>query len=204
MSNIRPSASSKRGLPFRSSQLRKVSPKSLLTGQQEPVSPSMEPTVSPINPPGPLKPTTVSLPRVCMLSTHDDSFSSEEVLVNLSQFPHGSIIAGDLLYVLKQAPFSSLLTNLVPVRQISPVHDPDSETQGNSRVSNPSRDRVRKLDLAKGMKSPSPNPHVSETHLGRNKRHVFVAKATSPEQNLARPGLQVCHSQLSLQLCLRI
>lgn len=58
---------------------------------------SMESTVSPINPPGPLKPTTASLPRVCMLWTHDDSFSLEEVLVNFSQFPDGSIIAGDLL-----------------------------------------------------------------------------------------------------------
>lgn len=94
MSDIR---SSNRGLPFRSSHLRKVSPKSLLIDQEEPLSSSMEPTVSPINSPGPLKPATVSLRRVCMLWTHDDSFSSEEVLVNFSQFPLGSIIAGDLL-----------------------------------------------------------------------------------------------------------
>ena len=201
---MRASASSKRGLPFRSSHLRKVSPQTLLTGQQELVSPSTEPTVSPINPPGPLKPATVSLPRVCMLWTHDDSFSSDEVLLNFSQFPEGTIIAGDLVYVLTQGPFFSLLTNSVPVRQISPVHDPNPENLSNIRISNPSGDRVRKLDLSKGKVPLSPNPHASETHLGRNKRHVFVAKATSPEQNLARPGLQVCHSQLSVQAHLRI
>ena len=72
-----------------------------------------------------------------------------------------------------------------------------------------------KLDHSKDMKSLSPNqkakasgtrggPHVPEIHLDRNKRHVFVAKATSPEQNLTRPGLQVCRSQLSLQAFLRI
>lgn len=57
----------------------------------------MEPTQSPINSPGPLKPASVSLPRVFMLWTHDDSFSSDEVLLNFNQFPEGSIIAGDLL-----------------------------------------------------------------------------------------------------------
>lgn len=97
MSNIRSSASSTRGLPFRSSQLRKVNPKILLTSQQEPVGPSMEATVSPINPLGLSKPATVPLRRVCMLWTHDDSFSSEEVLINFSQFPASGIIAGDLL-----------------------------------------------------------------------------------------------------------
>lgn len=97
MSNIRASVSSKRGLPFQSSHLRKFSPKSLPTAQQEHVSPNMGPTVSPINTLGPLKPTTVSLRRVCMLWTHDDSFSSEEVLVNFSQFPGTNIVAGDLL-----------------------------------------------------------------------------------------------------------
>ncbi len=121
---MRASASSKRGLPFRSSHLRKVSPKTLLTGQQELISPSTEPTVSPINPPGPLKPATVSLPRVCMLWTHDDSFSSEEVLLNFSQFPEGTIIAGDLVYVLTQGPFFSLLTNSVPADKSAPFMTP--------------------------------------------------------------------------------
>lgn len=97
MSNIRASASSTRGLPFRGSHLRKVSPGSLLTDQHESISSSMKPTVSPTNPLGPLKPATASLRQVCMLWTHDESFSAEEVIVNLSQFPVGSITAGDLL-----------------------------------------------------------------------------------------------------------
>lgn len=97
MSSIRHLASSTRGLPFRGSYLRKVSPGSLLTDQQESTSSSMQPKVSPANPPGPLKPATPSLRQVCMLWTHDEPFSVEEVLVNLSQFPAGSINAGDLL-----------------------------------------------------------------------------------------------------------
>lgn len=94
MSNIRASASSTRGLPFRGSHLRKVNPGSLLTDQQEP---SIKPIVSPTKPLGALKPATASLRRVCMLWTHDESFSAEEVLVNFSQFPIGSINSGDLL-----------------------------------------------------------------------------------------------------------
>lgn len=94
MSSIRASAS---GLPFRSSHLHKISPVSLVTDQKEPIGSSMEPTVCPTNPLESLKPATASLRRICMLWTHDESFSSEEVLVNFSQFPTGSIIAGALL-----------------------------------------------------------------------------------------------------------
>lgn len=65
--------------------------------QQEPISPSLEAVVSPTDPSGLLKSSNAPLRRVCIVWTHDEAFSMDDVIVNLNQFPTDSINTGDLL-----------------------------------------------------------------------------------------------------------
>lgn len=93
--------------PFRSSHLRKVSIGSSTAAHQHAANSATEaigsqpsfsdfgkfPNSNPNPNPNP------SVRRVCSLTIHDESFSAEDVVVNLSHFPVDNIHQGDLLYV---------------------------------------------------------------------------------------------------------
>lgn len=88
-------------------------------------------------------------------------------------------------------------------RQITALRDPEKDME-NSRNSmqTASSDRNRRRDTSHDREASAPvsiaaaagiqgAPHLDDLHLDRTKRHVFVAKGTSPEQNAKQPGLQV-------------
>lgn len=174
MSNPRASAS--RGLPFRSSHLRQVSTGSSMTGQHGLTNSGLEALRSSANFAGWAKSSNAPVRRLCSLWIHDESFSTEDVLVNLSQFPTDKINIGDLL-------------------QIMAIDESNKDTLDVNQFQSPSSNRGKKKDFSRdgepsGIRG---TPHFNELRFDLSKRHVFVVKATSLEQNLKQPGLQVCY-----------
>lgn len=190
--------------PFRSSHLRKVSVGSSTAPHQQTPNSAIEAIESPAPHLDVGKSSNASVRRLCSLSIHDESFSADDVVVNLSQFPADNIHGGDLLYVPTQGLTGWRLTMTVAVlRQITALRDPDRDVE-NSRNSmqTASSDRNRKRDTSHDREASAPvfiaavagiqgAPHLDDLHLDRSKRHVFVAKGTSPEQNAKQPGVQV-------------
>lgn len=105
-------------------------------------------------------------------------------MVNLSQFPTDNIKVGDLL-------------------QIVAIDESDKDTVDGNKLHSASSDRLKKKDSLRDGEISSPvsmatssgiqgMPHSNGLRFDPSKRHVFVVKKTSPEQNLKQPGLQVC------------
>ena len=105
-------------------------------------------------------------------------------MVNFNQFTADNINVGDLL-------------------QIMAIDESDKDTIDGNKKQSPSSDRVKKKDSLRDGEASSPVsmatsssiqavPHFNELRLDPSKRHVFVVKKTSSEQNLKQPGLQVC------------
>lgn len=88
-------------------------------------------------------------------------------------------------------------------RQIIALNDPDRDVEKNrNRVHTASSDRNNKRDTSHDREPSAPvsiaaaagiqgAPHWDGLPLDRSKRHVFVVKGTSPEQNTKQPALQV-------------
>lgn len=92
------------------------------------------------------------------------------------------------------------------VRQITALRDRNSDVENsrNSRncMHTGSSDRNRKRDTSHDRQASAPvsiaaaagiqgAPHLDELGLDPSRRHVFVVKGTSSEQNAKQPSLQV-------------
>lgn len=190
--------------PFRSSHLRKVSIGSSTAAHQHAANSATEaigsqPSFSDFG-----KFPNPSVRRLCSLLIHDDSFSAEDVVVNLSQFPADNIHEGDLLYVpTRRLVMCATNDDDRCRRQITALKDPNHDVENNRNCmqtgsSNPNRKRDASHDrqasapvsiaAAAGIQGP---PHRDELGLDPSRRHVFVVKGTSSEQNAKQLGLQV-------------
>lgn len=89
------------------------------------------------------------------------------------------------------------------VRQIIALKDSDKDVEKTRKgMQTSSGDRNKKRDTSHDREAPTlvsiataagiqEVPHLDELHLDLSKRHVFVVKETSPEQNSKQLGLQV-------------
>lgn len=175
MSNPRALASSRES-PFRSSRFRKVSLGGDTAVPYESLRLEAEDKGSTPGFVGSGKNPSASTRRLCTLWIHDESFSTDDVVLNLNQFPTDSIHVGDLL-------------------QITSVSELNKDTVRNSRTPVPSSDQARKRDNSNDRQNYRIQefPQFNELKSDLSKRHVFIVKGTSPDQNIKQPSLQVGH-----------
>ncbi|KZZ97932.1 vacuolar membrane-associated protein IML1 [Ascosphaera apis ARSEF 7405] len=155
--------------PSRSSHLRNMSAASpgsehtSLQGSQSTTSGTARLLSSPI---------TSITQRVCTLWVHDESFSREDVLLNLEAFSDLAINVGDLVEVS-------------PSPQAARQREPHSSTYGR-----------HKSDCSHSATIASDNSYVdgasvNESSVSSNTGLVFLVKSLSPELRARQPNLQI-------------
>lgn len=114
--------------------------------------------------------------QIYSLWIHDESFSTDDVLINTSQIHANNIKGGDLMQILP-------LKNPVKYEpNNNDNHQQVSKNQANKR--GPSNDRKSNSSFSTSVVGGHP------VDLAR--RHIFTVKETDSNQNAKQPGLQVC------------
>lgn len=111
--------------------------------------------------------------RLCSLLVHDDTFSREDVLVNLSLLPDGTLGIGDLAEI-------AALRSQVAVRDFQ---DHYHSARHARRVGRPRRDPRRTSGSQDGVDE--------RFHLDMGKSCCFVVKDLTSAQRSKQPKLEV-------------
>lgn len=114
--------------------------------------------------------------QIYSLWIHDESFSTDDVLINISQIHANNIKGGDLM-------------------QIVPLRNPVIYESNNDNHQQVSKNQANKRELSNDRKS---NSSFSTSVVGGHpvdlaRRHIFTVKETDSNQNAKQPGLQVCY-----------
>ena len=121
--------------------------------------------------------------RLCSLTLHDASFSSEEILVNTSLLPAESVRTGDVM-------------------QIVPVEGFVKRNSGNFADFPSDASRLKSAAEARGEDRNSPFPSVNPQaydHLLRSeKSNIFMVTSMSQEMLSKQPSMQVSHDRISI------
>ena len=126
----------------------------------------------------------IDMQHRCSLSVHDDSVSEADVLLNISFFPPGAFIQGEVVRLVgiddphvRDPGSSPLKTNIdVPKRE---RQDQDSEP-----AATPNKDRY--------FEFPSTGSSGSDD-LDLSRGYLFKVKDTGPEILARSPDVQVCY-----------
>ena len=117
--------------------------------------------------------------QICSVWIHDESFSTDDILVNTSQIKTNNIKAGDFV-------------------QIAPLKKSAKHALDNNEYQGKSKDEAKKRESSDERKSASsfsatlPSDHIVDFA----RRHIFALKETNPNQNKKQPSLQVCHTTI--------
>ena len=121
-------------------------------------------------------PAEAPIRRLCSLSIHDASSSAEDVLVDTSMFPAGSVCIGDIMKIVAVEGFEQ--------RKAGAVEDPHIDAN---------RSKLAAEIGGEGGTAPrDSNMSQSYDHLlGSEKSNIFVVRNISQEMRSKHPGLQV-------------
>ena len=127
-------------------------------------------------PAGVAKPAKAPIRRLCSLSIHDASSSSEDIMVDTSLFPAGSVCSGDIMKLVAVEGFEK--------RKSGAAEDFHNDADGSKLAAEFGEE---------GGTAPSDvNDSQSYDHLlGSERSNIFVAEGMSQEMLSKHPHLQV-------------
>ena len=130
--------------------------------------------------------TMSSVERLCSLWIHDDNFSKDEVLLNLTLFPRGAVNAGDLIQVVPQ----SLQT---ASKDYEHRHDDRQDVKASRRGGEDAEKTHRKEPSNHPMEASAKEESAFSTgnESDASTRYVFKVKEMGSELLSRNPTLQI-------------
>ncbi|KAI9757179.1 MAG: hypothetical protein M4579_003569 [Chaenotheca gracillima] len=132
--------------------------------------------------------------RSLALWHHDEIFSKEDVLVNLSLFPEGFLKAGDLAELVAIRPDTSRRSSeKVGLNGRRDAGTPSQESDSHDESRTPRERGVQRShrELTDLSGDTDTTPDEDELSRGRGIRYVFVVKDLNSDQRTKQPKLQV-------------
>lgn len=126
-----------------------------------------------------------SMKRTCSLSVHEETFSKDDILINVDYF-HNSVKAGDLMQITRYNEAMTVLVN---------SNDPESQAKDENQEVKTSRERqtISRIPNTE-TQSVRDKQYIDKHEANIGKCYTFIVKDMSPDQKAKQPDLQVCEA----------